>query len=430
MMRLPPPSGPFPLEAIAAAVAVLEATPDGSYRYTAANDRYLDMVGVAAPEVIGRSPTDVLPGYLISDYLARASECSKTRAPVEFDAVIERCATTTWWRTTMLPMMADADHVAHVFVTAIDVTAKKALETTVRESRDRLNAIVDGAYDAIITVDQAHRIRFMNASALRMFGWTAEDIVGQPLDLLLPESIRAKHHSYLDAFQRSPIRARTMQERSEVRGVRRDGEEISVQISIAKVSLESGVETTAILRDVSDTVRLIAELKATASVDVLTGVATRRRFLEALDVELRRARREGSGLSLLMMDVDHFKRVNDGYGHPVGNEVLATLGQLLAGSVRKADVVGRLGGEEFALLLPGTDPGTAIEIAERIRATVEGTSVEDGAGGFVRFTVSIGVAGLAPTATTKTGAELMAEADRALYAAKNGGRNRVERAAA
>jgi diguanylate cyclase (GGDEF)-like protein/PAS domain S-box-containing protein len=425
----PPPLPPrtFHLEVIAASVAILDANPDGTYTYADANARYLDMLGAAEADVVGRSPSDVLPGYLVSEYLAHASECLRSRAPVEFDAVVERRATTTWWRSTMLPLMDETDRVARVFVTAIDVTEKKLLETAFRESRDRLEAVVNGAYDAIITVDHCHRIRFMNAAALRMFGWPAQEIVGEPLDLLLPKSIVTKHHAYLEAFQRSPIRARGMQERSEVRGVRRDGAEITVQVSISKVSLESGVETTAILRDVSDTSRLIAELKATASVDPLTGLSTRRRFIEALDLELDRARRQGRPLSLLMLDVDHFKHVNDSYGHPIGDAVLEALGRIIAGSVRAEDVVGRLGGEEFALLLPGAEPAQAFDIAERLRASVEAAAVADGAGGVVTFTVSVGVAGL--EVTESTGAELLAAADRALYAAKNGGRNRVERAA-
>lgn len=421
------PSSSSPLEVIAASVAIIEACPEGSYAYAAANNRYLEMLGVTATDVVGRSPSDVLPGYLAVDYVARVSECFRTRAPVELDVVIERRATTTWWRTTMLPMMDEAEQVARVFVTAVDITEKKTLETAFRVSRDRLNAVVDGAYDAIITVDDAHRIRFMNAAALRMFGWSAEEILDQPLDRLLPKAISEKHHGYVRAFQRSPIRARGMLERSEIYGVRRDGSEIAVQISISKVFLEDGVETTAILRDVSDTARLIAELKKTASVDPLTGLSTRRRFLEAFDLEMKRAQRERSPLSLLMLDVDHFKRVNDRFGHPVGDEVLAELGRLIAGAVRSADAVGRLGGEEFALLLPGTDADGAREIAERIRAVVERAAVSDGRGGSVAFTVSLGTATLGPAA--QTSAKLLAEADRALYAAKDGGRNRVAQAA-
>jgi diguanylate cyclase (GGDEF)-like protein len=227
----------------------------------------------------------------------------------------------------------------------------------------------------------------------------------------------------MEAFRRSPIRARAMRERAEIRGVRRNGEEFPLQISISKVHLESGVEMTAILRDVSDTARLIAELHATASSDALTGLASRRRFMEALELELKRAQRHERPCSVLMLDVDHFKRINDGFGHPVGDEVLTNLGRLIARSVRSTDVAGRIGGEEFALLLPETDIDGAKEIAERLRAAVEQLSVDDGRGRSVRFTVSVGAASLGRSATTSH--ELLADADRALYEAKHLGRNRV-----
>jgi diguanylate cyclase (GGDEF)-like protein/PAS domain S-box-containing protein len=410
------------LHVIAASVAVLKVEEGGGIAYAAANERYLAMLGFEG-SLIGLSPSVVLPGYLVPDFNERLARCIETRAPVEFDVVSDRCAQTTWWRTTLLPMVDGADRVVRVFVTAIDITEKKQLEIAIRESREHLNAVVDSAYDAIITVDPAQRIKFMNHAALRMFGWDAQEIIGQPLDVLVARSGVDAHARYVETFHRSPIRARGMRERSAVHGRRRDGTEFPVQISISKVQLEGGVEMTAIVRDVTETTRLIAALQATATSDALTGVATRRRFLDALEIELKRAQRHGRALSVVLFDIDHFKRVNDEFGHPIGDAALAAFGEILGKDRRASDVAGRLGGEEFALLLTETPLASAHEVADRLRLATERIRIDDGRGGRLGFTVSAGVAGLTPQ--TNSAAELVAAADRALYAAKHAGRNRV-----
>lgn len=423
-MRLHDTVPPFnPLPAIAAAVAVIAVEPGGRRHYAAANERYATTFGLHATDLVGRSPAEALPGYMAPDFTARLDACIASRVAVEFELVLDGYGGTSWWRNTLLPILDAAGAVSRVFVTAVDITERKELETAYRESRERLKAVVDCAYDAIITVDADQRIRFMNAAAQRMFGWREEDIVGQPLELLMPEAHRARHRQYVASFQRSPVRARGMRERMEVLGLRRSGELFSAQISISKVHVEGGVETTAIVRDVSETARLIAELQATATSDFLTGVASRRELTRALETAVEAAQREGRPLSLVALDIDHFKSVNDTYGHPVGDDVLREVGRRLSQACPAGATVGRLGGEEFALVLPGLDLERARALAERVRQLVGDATVPDRKGGAVRFTASLGVATRSPTAA---GAEaLMATADRALYEAKHGGRDRV-----
>lgn len=166
------------------------------------------------------------------------------------------------------------------------------------------------------------------------------------------------------------------------------------------------------------------ELRALATTDALTGIANRGHLMNIGVQEFGRARRYGQALSVLMLDIDRFKSVNDRWGHPTGDQVIHVVAQTLRSMARGQDLAGRLGGEEFALLLPATPLAGARAIAERLRQSVQDSvSVQAGDGEVVRFTVSIGVAALA--AQDADFDSLLQRADRALYLAKDGGRNRV-----
>ncbi|WP_306392579.1 GGDEF domain-containing protein [Telluria beijingensis] len=169
--------------------------------------------------------------------------------------------------------------------------------------------------------------------------------------------------------------------------------------------------------------RLIAASAHAADHDHLTGAASRRAFFAFAERELARAERRGSGLGLLLVDADHFKRINDTFGHGVGDLVLRDLVERTQQVIRKIDYCARLGGEEFAVLLPDADSRTVLAVAQPLRAALERAPQVAPGAGRVAYTVSIGVAMLEPGENV---AGLMARADAALYAAKAGGRNRVE----
>ena len=178
-----------------------------------------------------------------------------------------------------------------------------------------------------------------------------------------------------------------------------------------------------VIQDVTDRKNVERELERLAQVDPLTGVFSRRHFMALAEKELARTSRYGGPLSVLMLDVDHFKKVNDTHGHQVGDRVLNTLGEVFCGILREVDMVGRIGGEEFAMVLPATSVGQAGEVAERLRRAVERREIALERGLPLYVTVSIGVASLAAAGVNID--TLMGRADQALYEAKNQGRNRV-----
>lgn len=167
---------------------------------------------------------------------------------------------------------------------------------------------------------------------------------------------------------------------------------------------------------------LVEESRWMATTDALTGLLNRRAFLESTGREVARTRRYGDKLSVVLLDIDHFKHINDKRGHAAGDMVLAAVGKLLNGALRTCDLVARWGGEEFVLVLPSTSLEGAEQTAERVRELLERTEIKDGNGDVIPVTASFGVANYAVGESLE---QVIDRADRAMYLAKGGGRNRV-----
>ena len=182
--------------------------------------------------------------------------------------------------------------------------------------------------------------------------------------------------------------------------------------------------TAARLLAASRVVAMQRDLERLATTDALTGSLNRRRFMERGDEEFGRSRRYERPLSVVMLDIDHFKRVNDTHGHATGDEAIRSTVRACKESLRTSDIIGRLGGEEFAVVMPETPPVNAYAVAQRLRQAVAAMPVRLESGGEMTVTVSLGLSWLN---ATDTGIEpLLARADAALYRAKHAGRNRVE----
>jgi diguanylate cyclase (GGDEF)-like protein len=167
---------------------------------------------------------------------------------------------------------------------------------------------------------------------------------------------------------------------------------------------------------------LNSQLEMIGRVDGLTGLYNRRFWQEQFEMEYKRDQRNESPSALMMLDIDHFKKVNDTYGHPAGDEVIKTVADIIKKAIRETDIAGRYGGEEFAIILPDTPVANVEFVAERIRRQVEKCvmiydEIE------ISFTISIGIAGF--KRTDKDSAQWLDSADKALYKAKGAGRNRV-----
>lgn len=297
--------------------------------------------------------------------------------------------------------------------------ARTRLEEELRLAKQRFQSIIDLAQDAIIAFDDDHVISLFNPAAERMFGYGGDEIVGKPLSLLLPGGA--------DDLSLEPMAVDSAGDEKlalpEIVAQRRDGACFPAETALSRIDYVGGRLYTLVLRDISERKAAEGELRRLATTDPLTGVANRREFMACAEHELARVRRYGRPLALLMLDVDHFKAINDAFGHAAGDEVLRALAVAARDCLRECDIVGRLGGEEFAVVLPETQLAEAVEVAERLRRRLVELRVCAG-GGEIHFTASVGVS-ICRSSDATIEAPL-SRADHALYTAKRGGRNRVE----
>lgn len=301
-----------------------------------------------------------------------------------------------------------------------DVSAQVRSERLLRKQEAWVNAMLAGVRDFAQTLVNAEgEIMRWNEDMRRMTGYREEQVLGQPYSVVFPpDGITADR---VTDRLREADRAGLSFDEGWIR--RADGSQFWSHSLIVPVDkeLKSGWYSL-VFRDITDSRESVESLLKAATSDQLTGVANRRALFESAELEFARYASKPRDISLLIIDIDHFKRVNDTYGHPVGDEVIRTLALILVRSVRSIDVVARLGGEEFAVFLPSTDISMAAEIAKRIRLNVSASRIQAG-DTTISFQVSIGAAQAGPETASMDA--LIGAADEALYDAKRGGRDQV-----
>ena len=298
---------------------------------------------------------------------------------------------------------------------------------------EALRLLAESSGDAIFRFGPDGKARYISPSVERLFGYSPKEIYAMGGTSGSNQFVHQDDLPLVAGAIRRHFAGDLPEVKLEFRVVHRDGIVHWVETNCSAITdPETGTVTDIIftMRDISEKKALQLLLAAEARSDGLTGVANRRAFDEVLDREWRRAMRDGSPLSLLLLDVDHFKAFNDANGHQVGDDCLRTIAQTIAASVQRAgDLVARYGGEEFAVILPRTERHDALALAEGICSAVRALRLphpNSPDGPFL--TISIGAATAMPTAggTQKMPEGLLQAADLALYKAKSNGRNSVE----
>lgn len=292
---------------------------------------------------------------------------------------------------------------------------------------DICTSIVELAEEGIVVIDKSQNIVLYNDGARRIFGYTEHEAVGQNLDLLIPERFHLQHGMMVEEFGAGHTVTKHMGARArQIFGRRKDGGEFVASVQIMKIGAPAkggpGKYYAAIVRDISENKKTEEELLRLAATDPLTGAFNRREFTAIADREALRSSRYHHPLSILILDLDHFKKLNDTYGHAAGDKALQRFTTLCCNALRNVDIFGRWGGEEFVALLPETDIEGAAIIAERLRKIVADNVLVYNEHK-ISFTVSIGIAQY-KDAETSIDAPL-GRADSAVYDAKKAGRNRI-----
>ncbi|MBL7048158.1 MAG: diguanylate cyclase [Nitrospira sp.] len=274
--------------------------------------------------------------------------------------------------------------------------------------QDKLTTIIQSTNEGIVVTDRSDKIVLINAAAEALLGKEAEQIRKDGFAMLFDDPGIIESH--LQNMDNDTEGSALVHYQNRI-----------FSLSASRILSKDGtlIGSAALIRDVTEETRLTNELLLLSTTDGLTGLYNRRYLNESLGKELGRARRYTLDFSIIMFDVDHFKKFNDVYGHETGDRVLKMLGNVMIKTFRDIDICCRYGGEEFLIILPSTNLENAKISAERLRVAVETTSIDD-----LSVTISIGIASY-PETDTRSIDEFIKKADLALYKAKEGGRNRV-----
>mgnify|MGYP005845740973 CR=1 FL=1 len=413
------------IRSMAEGVIVLDT--DGSF--SVANER--------AAQILGAVP-HALESLSLSDFESDCLRLDGTPMPVEEFPAFMTLATgqpqrevvlglerpdgqPVWIQISTEPVHADgSDEVIAVVATFSDITERISTERALRESEERLSLAIEGAKLGMWDWQLDTRELSFNAIAERMLGYRKNEVASNV------SSVRALAHPDDEGTLVEQMEAHLVGRlpffEADVRMRRKSGGYIWTNIRgrvTERNQDDRPLRVTGMMIDISQRKQLEARLHELATTDELTGLFNRRHGNEVLGDEIDRTRRTGDALGLMLLDIDHFKQVNDQFGHDVGDKLLAEVAELLQTRLRKTDTTARWGGEEFAVILPNTDSRAARRIADEMLHRMQEIRTPDGKAVSASF-------GVVDYRGDESASELVKRADRMMYRAKSAGRARVE----
>jgi diguanylate cyclase (GGDEF)-like protein/PAS domain S-box-containing protein len=417
--------------------AVIDAMPepmsakDVEGHFIAANPATAELMLASGPAaLLGKTDYDFYPPDIASAFRADEVSAIESGKVMLIEQRAKRMNGSELWLATLkAPLIGSDGAIVGLLTHNRDVTDLRKLEAEHEAAQRRLADALANMADGLVMFDRDQRLVLCNERYREIFSKTAHlRVPGTPFAEILRASIAAGEQTGIAPGEQEDWIAATCASLNTVGETMfelGDGRWLQSRVrpTADGGSLSVISDVTAMRRAERQLSELNRQLAALARIDGLTGLTNRRAFDEALETELQRSARAGTPLSVMFLDVDHFKAYNDAHGHPAGDGCLRAVAQVLGAAMKRpADLAARYGGEEFVAILPETEASGAAALAEAIRRGVRSLAIPNAGTSAGIVTVSIG---LASRAVGDTGADLIGRADNALYAAKAAGRDRV-----
>lgn len=393
-------------------------------KFVDVNRKFTEQFGFTKEEVLGKTTIDINLYQHPSDRIHLTERLNREGKYEHFE--------TTFLRKDGQPLhiilsgqVIQLGKVAHIVSIVHDISDRIITENALRESEAKFRFMTENSSDVIWHMDADYRFDYVSPADERMRGYTQEEVLGNTVwSLLKPEGVEHVLAVNRQRLEQEKQGIKTGVITYELEQKCKDGSWIWTEISVLPYRDPDGklIGYNGVTREITERKKLQQELHRQATTDELTGLYNRRMFLELFSKELKRVERHFHPLTLMMIDIDHFKEINDSYGHSAGDETLRQFAQICLSHIREVDILARLGGDEFVILFPETTADQAEIIGMRIRDNLDlnpGRGVELPAEIFI----CCGIATLQNQHETLD--ELLNHADDALYVAKKSGRNQI-----
>ncbi|SQD78231.1 sensor domain-containing diguanylate cyclase [Moritella yayanosii] len=394
-------------------------TKDIQGRYTYANRAVLKLFNKSLEEVIGCDDTQFFDLDISSHIKENDNQVMQTATVINAEETnyIKSSGEQRIYHTVKSPLFDDDGRVCGICGISTDITTEKRLRDLNHEQKQLLDTVLNNIPACVYIKDEERRFLYANSKVSALFERPITEIIGQLETSILPKDIAAHfHESDAKVFKTKSIQRI---EETVIDNVGNTVHYLSVKVPI---TINNKCAVIGFSTDVTELYELKEQFRQQANTDYLTNLYNRRYFIEQAEREFTRSQRHALPLTIISIDIDHFKHINDNYGHPFGDKILIDISEQLLQGTRQEDVVARIGGDEFAIMLPNTTRSQGTSLAERIQKQLQAhdfsATTDD-----LKVAVSIGITVLSGTDTCFD--ELLLRVDKALYQAKNKGRNQV-----
>jgi diguanylate cyclase (GGDEF)-like protein/PAS domain S-box-containing protein len=399
---------------------------DKSLSYVILNKPAKDLYGLTN-ESFGRPIEEVLPSNAYHIIKRKYEEAIEKKEPIKYEDMVSvsplpqnNIHGIIYWESTITPVFNQDGVCTHLLAIVRNLTEQREKENEIQRIKDRLELIWNSVADVMFTFDKNENIVSVNKAFEKLLGWTAEDLIKDKSISIIPEEDKEDIRKIIDR-----VKSGETVTTHEVKRITKSGEMIYFLGSFSPLYDQNGDWDGGVVayKDITERKKYEDKLKELALHDPLTGLPNRTYFSQCLKIEMEKAKLSKLLLSVFALDIDHFKEINDTYGHDIGDEVLKEFAKRVKRAIRKNDFLARIGGDEFVILIPElTEKTKVLEIADRIQQCLGDEWVI--ANEKIKITSSIGISFYNQfDLEEKT---LFKNADLALYEAKKKGRNNYQ----